>query len=150
MTTLVTYAMVGVAEDVSSTIANISPSATPFQSMIKSEKVHSRTFEWLEDSLRASAATALINQRHYRVICKSKLGELSGKPYRVMARAISSRASLLRKVQRLFRKEVHPSGWKHLAPLKRVKIQSDLYRNIQQSLRGTEQEITNLLEHICS
>tara|TARA_B110000908_G_scaffold165513_1_gene215087 strand:+ start:396 stop:1256 length:861 start_codon:yes stop_codon:yes gene_type:complete len=52
--------MVGVAEDVSSTIANISPSATPFQSMIKSEKVHSRTFEWLEDSLRASAATALV------------------------------------------------------------------------------------------
>lgn len=60
MTTLVTYAMVGVAEDVSSTIANISPSATPFQSMIKSEKVHSRTFEWLEDSLRNSAATALV------------------------------------------------------------------------------------------
>ena len=28
--------------------------------MIKSEKVHSRTFEWLEDSLRASAATALV------------------------------------------------------------------------------------------
>lgn len=60
MTTLVSYAMVGVAEDVSATIANISPSATPFQSMIKSEKVHSRTFEWLEDSLRASAATALV------------------------------------------------------------------------------------------
>ncbi len=60
MTTLVTYAMVGVAEDVSSTIANISPSATPFQSMIKSEKVHSRTFEWLEDSLRNSSAAGLL------------------------------------------------------------------------------------------
>lgn len=60
MTTLVTYAMVGVAEDVSSTIANISPSATPFQSMIKSEKVHSRTFEWLEDSLRNSSAAGLV------------------------------------------------------------------------------------------
>jgi hypothetical protein len=60
MTTLVTYSMTGIAEDVSATIANISPSATPFQSMIKSEKVHSRTFEWLEDSLRASAATALV------------------------------------------------------------------------------------------
>lgn len=60
MTTLVTYAMVGVAEDVSSTIANISPSATPFQSMIKSEKVHSRTFEWLEDSLRNSSAEGLV------------------------------------------------------------------------------------------
>jgi hypothetical protein len=52
--------MVGVAEDVSSTIANISPSATPFQSLVKSEKVHSRTFEWLEDSLRSAANTALV------------------------------------------------------------------------------------------
>lgn len=60
MTTLVTYNMVGVAEDVSSTIANISPSATPFQSLVKSEKVHSRTFEWLEDSLRSAANTALV------------------------------------------------------------------------------------------
>ena len=60
MTTLVTYAMVGVAEDVSSTIANISPSSCPFQSMIKSEKVHSRTFEWLEDSLRNSSAEGLV------------------------------------------------------------------------------------------
>ena len=60
MTTLVTYNMVGVAEDVSSTIANISPSATPFQSLVKSEKVHSRTFEWLEDSLRSANNTALV------------------------------------------------------------------------------------------
>ena len=60
MTTLVSYAMVGIAEDVSATIANISPSATPFQSMIKSEKVHSRTFEWLEDSLRNSSAAGLV------------------------------------------------------------------------------------------
>jgi len=52
--------MVGVAEDVSSTIANISPSSCPFQSMIKSEKVHSRTFEWLEDSLRNSSAEGLV------------------------------------------------------------------------------------------
>lgn len=60
MTTLVTYAMVGVAEDVSATIANISPSSCPFQSLIKSEKVHSRTFEWLEDSLRNSSAAGLV------------------------------------------------------------------------------------------
>jgi len=35
-------------------------SATPFQSLVKSEKVHSRTFEWLEDSLRSAANTALV------------------------------------------------------------------------------------------
>ena len=60
MTTLTTYAIVGKKEDVSNSIANISPSATPFQTMIKSEKVSARNFDWLEDSLRASAATALV------------------------------------------------------------------------------------------
>ena len=60
MTTLTTYAIVGKKEDVSQSIENISPSATPFQTMIKSEKVSARSFDWLEDSLRASAATALV------------------------------------------------------------------------------------------
>lgn len=60
MSTLVSYATVGLAEDVSETIANISPTATPFQSMIGSEKVAARQFEWLEDSIRASADNALV------------------------------------------------------------------------------------------
>jgi len=60
MTTLTTYAIIGKKEDVSSSIANISPSATPFQTLVKSEKVSARSFDWLEDSLRASAATALV------------------------------------------------------------------------------------------
>ena len=60
MTTLTTYAIVGKKEDVSSSIANISPSATPFQTMIKSEKVSARNFDWLEDDLRASSAAGLI------------------------------------------------------------------------------------------
>ena len=60
MTTLTTYAIVGKKEDVSSSIANISPSATPFQTMIKSEKVSARNFDWLEDDLRASSAAGLV------------------------------------------------------------------------------------------
>ena len=60
MATLQTYTVVGMAEDVSATIANISPTSTPFQSLIKSEKVHARTFEFMEDSIRAAGVNALV------------------------------------------------------------------------------------------
>lgn len=60
MATLETYATVGLAEDVSSVIANISPTATPFQTLIKSEKVSARNFEWLEDEIRSSRVNALL------------------------------------------------------------------------------------------
>jgi len=60
MATLQTYQVVGMAEDVSSTIANISPTSTPFQAAIKTEKVHARTFEWMEDSVRAAGVNALV------------------------------------------------------------------------------------------
>ena len=55
MATYTTYTSVGQAEDVSSLIAMISPTATPFMSMCKNEKVSARNFEWMEDALRSSA-----------------------------------------------------------------------------------------------
>lgn len=60
MTQLISYNVTGQSEDVSNIISSISPTATPFQSMIKTEKVHARTFEWLEDSLRTATNTALV------------------------------------------------------------------------------------------
>jgi|TARA_B110000259_G_scaffold124757_1_gene141275 hypothetical protein len=60
MSVLQSYQTVGMAEDVSQTIANISPTSTPFQSMIKTEKVSARTFEFLEDSIRVSGVNALV------------------------------------------------------------------------------------------
>ena len=60
MTTFTTYDQVGKAEDVSDIITNISPSSTPFFSMIKSEKVSARVFEWQEDSIRNSANNAKV------------------------------------------------------------------------------------------
>lgn len=53
--TYTTYDQVGLAEDVSDVISNISPTKTPFQSSIGSEKVSARLFEWQEDSLRSPA-----------------------------------------------------------------------------------------------
>lgn len=53
--TYTTYDQIGLAEDVSDIISNISPTKTPFQSAIGSEKVSARVFEWQEDTLRAPA-----------------------------------------------------------------------------------------------
>jgi hypothetical protein len=49
------YEVIGLKEDVSDVISNISPTKTPFQSMLASEKSTQKTFQWQEDSLRAVA-----------------------------------------------------------------------------------------------
>jgi hypothetical protein len=53
-----TYDQVGIAEDVSDIISNISPTKTPFSTAIGNEKITNTIFEWQEDSLRAAAANA--------------------------------------------------------------------------------------------
>jgi hypothetical protein len=60
MATYTTYDQVGQAEDVSDIISDITPTDTPFFSMIKSEKISARTFEWLEDSLADAAVNAAV------------------------------------------------------------------------------------------
>lgn len=58
MTTYQTYEMVGIKEDISDIISNISPTKTPFQSAIGSEKITQTLFQWQEDSLRSVQGTA--------------------------------------------------------------------------------------------
>jgi hypothetical protein len=53
MATYQTYEMIGIKEDISDVITNISPTKTPFQSGIGSEKATQTLFQWQEDSLRA-------------------------------------------------------------------------------------------------
>lgn len=53
-----TYDQVGIKEDISDVITNISPTLTPFQSLLKSEKVANTVFGWQEDSLAAVADNA--------------------------------------------------------------------------------------------
>ena len=60
MTTYQTYQSIGQAEDVSDIISNISPTMTPFQSMIGREKIHAKNPEWQEDSLAAVADIAVV------------------------------------------------------------------------------------------
>lgn len=55
-----TYDQVGMAEDVSDVISNISPTKTPFQAMIGREKISARNPEWQEDSLAAVKEVAAI------------------------------------------------------------------------------------------
>jgi Family of unknown function (DUF5309) len=58
MTTFQTYEQVGIKEDVSDIITNLTPTKTPFQSAIGSEKIHNIHFEWQEDTLRAAGSNA--------------------------------------------------------------------------------------------
>jgi hypothetical protein len=55
-----TYDTVGIKEDVSDIISNISPTKTPFQSIIGGGKTRNRHFEWLEDSLADAQANAQV------------------------------------------------------------------------------------------
>lgn len=55
-----TYDQVGIKEDISDVITNISPTATPFQSMIGAESVNNTVYQWQEDSLSVVAANAAV------------------------------------------------------------------------------------------
>ena len=55
------YDQVGRKEDVSDVITNISPTATPYQTMIGRESIHNIVFSWQEDSLvSATAGNAVV------------------------------------------------------------------------------------------
>lgn len=54
MATYTKYDMVGIKEDISDVISNISPTKTPFQALIGSDKAKQTTFQWQEDSLRSA------------------------------------------------------------------------------------------------
>jgi hypothetical protein len=60
MPTYTTYDTVGIKEDISDVISNLSPTKTPFVSLIGKDSTKSRTFQWMEDSLAAAAANAQI------------------------------------------------------------------------------------------
>jgi hypothetical protein len=53
-----TYEQIGLAEDVSNIISDITPTDTPMYSMIKTEKVHARQYSYMIDSLAAAASNA--------------------------------------------------------------------------------------------
>jgi hypothetical protein len=54
------YDIVGAKEDVADIITNISPTKTPFQSLLSDEKVKTRLYEWQEDSLADVAVNAKV------------------------------------------------------------------------------------------
>lgn len=60
MSTIQTYDRVGIAEDVSDIITNIDPTATPFQTMIGTGKVHNPLYQWQEDDYRRVRENAAV------------------------------------------------------------------------------------------
>jgi hypothetical protein len=60
MTMFTTYDAVGIKEDVSDVISRISPTKTPFTSLIKGENAKQRRFDWQEDELAAPRDNAQV------------------------------------------------------------------------------------------
>ncbi len=60
MTQYTTYDQVGLAEDVDDVITNLSPTSTPFISMIGQETTKARVYEWQEDALADPADNAKV------------------------------------------------------------------------------------------
>jgi hypothetical protein len=58
MATYQTFQEVGLKENISDIITNISPRKTPFLSSIGTEKIHQPLFQWQEDSLRSVNGTS--------------------------------------------------------------------------------------------
>ena len=55
MATYTTYSVVGMKEDVSDIITDITPTDTPMVSMIKTQKVHNRVYQYQTDALANAA-----------------------------------------------------------------------------------------------
>ena len=60
MPTYQTFQQVGIKENISDIIVNLTPTKTPFQSNIGTEKVHNVLFQWQEDSLRSANSNAQV------------------------------------------------------------------------------------------
>lgn len=60
MATFTSYDQVGLKEDVSDIITDITPTDTPMVSMIKTQKVHNRVYQYQTDSLAAASANAAV------------------------------------------------------------------------------------------
>jgi hypothetical protein len=60
MATYTTYSVVGMKEDVSDIITDITPTDTPMVSMIKTQKVHNRVYQYQTDALANAASNAAV------------------------------------------------------------------------------------------
>ena len=65
MATYQTYQQIGIKEDISDIISNISPTLTPFQSSIGKESVSNTLYQWQEDSLSSVAENAMVETTRY-------------------------------------------------------------------------------------
>jgi hypothetical protein len=65
MAVYTSYDVVGVKEDISDIITNISPTATPFMTSIGNEKVTQQLFQWQTDILRAPQGTSAAQPEGY-------------------------------------------------------------------------------------
>jgi hypothetical protein len=88
-----TYDQVGIKEDVSDVISNISPTATPFQSLIGSESVNNTVYQWQEDELAAVGNNARaegadgVDDNMIATVMRSNYTQIMAKTIKVSATA---------------------------------------------------------------
>ena len=86
-----TYDQVGKKEDISDVISNLSPTETPFSSLIGDEKVTNTLFQWQEDALDAVADNAQVegadatDENMTPTVMRSNVTQIMSKTIRVAA-----------------------------------------------------------------
>ena len=92
MATYTSYEQVGIKEDVSDIITDITPTDTPFVSAIKTQKVNNRTYQYQTDALAAAGANAQIEGADPTMATLTPTTMISGTT-QILTKALTLRAA---------------------------------------------------------
>ena len=86
------YDQVGIKEDVSDIITDISPTDTPMVSMIKTQKVANRVYQYQTDALEAAGANAQVEGSDPTIATLTATTMISGNT-QILTKALIGRAA---------------------------------------------------------
>jgi hypothetical protein len=92
VSTYTTYDSVGIREDVSDIISDISPTDTPMVSMIKTQKVHNRVYQYQTDALSSAQANAQVEGADPTMATLTATTMISGNT-QILTKALTRRAA---------------------------------------------------------
>jgi len=92
MATFTTYNQVGLAEDVSDIISDISPTDCPMYTAIRPQKVHARVYEYMTDTLAAAGDNKAVEGADPSMATLSPTTMLTGNT-QIMTKALTLRAA---------------------------------------------------------
>ena len=92
MATFTSYEQIGIKEDVSDIITDITPTDTPFVSLIKTQKVNNRTYQYQTDELAAAGSNAQIEGADPTMATLTPTTMISGTT-QILTKALTLRAA---------------------------------------------------------